>query len=44
MNYPSDDRRYVIDCVQQVFLQSFNHAVNLETLEINLSNMIQQAL
>ncbi len=44
MNYPSDNRRYVIDRVQQVFLQSFNHAVNLETLEILVSNMIRQAL
>ncbi len=43
MNYPSDNRRYVIDRVQQVFLQSFNHAVNLETLEILVSNMIWQA-
>ncbi len=34
LNYQSDNRRHVVDCVQQVFQQSFYHVDHLETLEI----------
>ncbi len=32
MYYESGDRIHVVDCVQQVFQQSFDHADNLEAL------------
>ncbi len=32
---------HVVDFVQQVFQQSFDHVDNLETLEMCISNMIQ---
>lgn len=32
MNYQSDDRMHVVDCVQQ---QRFDHVDHLETLEMN---------
>jgi len=32
-------RSHGVDCVQQVFQQRFDHADNLEALEIHLSNM-----
>ncbi len=41
MNYQSDDRRHVVDCVQQVFQRSFDHVDHLEALEICVSNMVQ---
>ncbi len=37
----SDDGRHGVDCVQQVFQQSFDHVDDLEALEICVSNMIQ---
>ncbi len=38
---PSDDRRNVVDCVQQFCPQSFDHVDHLETLEIQASERIQ---
>ncbi len=40
MKYHSDDKRHVVDHVQQVF-QSFDHVDKLEALEICVSNMNQ---
>ncbi len=39
MYHKSEGRRHVVDCVQQVFQQSFDWTENLEALEINLSNI-----
>ncbi len=44
INYQSDDRRHVRDCVQQVQQQSSDHVDNLENLEIGISNMTKLAL
>lgn len=38
---PSDDRRHVVDCVQLVFRQSFDHVDNIEGLEIHILHMLQ---
>lgn len=36
INYQSDDREHVADCVQQVSQQSFNYVDNLEALQIHV--------
>lgn len=32
MNYQSDNRRHVLDCIQQDFHRSFDHVGDLEAL------------
>lgn len=46
MNYNelSNYRRHVVDCAQQLLQQSFDHADNLEFLEMCVSNIRQYAL
>ncbi len=43
MNYQSEGRMHVVDCVQQVFQQSLI-VDKTESLWINVSNMIMWAL
>lgn len=40
INYQSDDRRLVVDCVEQVLQQNFDHVDNLEPLEIYILDAI----
>ncbi len=39
INYLSDGRRYIVNCVKQVFEQSFDHADHIEALEVWLDTV-----